>query len=133
MERQPRAEGEAYTPHERGREAISTMSAVGVQINLMHRMVPDRLQSYMGTSDTQHVGVEDKIFEHWATKYSHGFKDYCDDHADDTALIARIEGMTLTEADYEAIQEYLTQQVHGGAFFTDSELEKFINEEVTLH
>jgi hypothetical protein len=128
-----RVEGEVHIPLQRGREAISTLAAVGTQINLMHRMVPDRLQSYMGTSDSQHVGIEDKIFTLWSDKYGNGFKDFCDEHADDTALLGRIENMALTEADYEAMKEYLKADAHGGAFFTESELEKFINDEVTLH
>ena len=104
----------------RGREALSTMEALGIQITLMQSMVPDALKQYLGTSDGEHVGLEDKLFERWAGKYSIAFKDFCDENAEDVSLIERIKTNALVPEDIERMSSYMQGKDKGGLYFKDN-------------
>jgi hypothetical protein len=117
--------GEVSKPGLRGREAFTTGEVLGVQIMLMGRMVPKGLEQHLGTGDGVHVGIEDRLFERWAKKYSALFKDFCDENADNEELIMRLRTGSMTEGDAALVRAYLEDPVKqdgeiGGLYFKDS-------------
>ena len=142
MERLPRAEGEVYVPpavrefSPQARHEVPLDVANSTQLTLMNLMTPDRLKPYLGTSTGLTEGIEDAIFMKWHEKYAKKFALLCEKMAqeegdmDDADAQKRVftrlvEGRS-TPRDYEKMKEDLESE--GGTFFTDSELDDFIKE-----
>jgi len=114
----------------RGREAISIEAALAVQITLMRKMIPERLQQLVTASDGEHVSIEDELFMQWHEKYAPHFAEYCDLHGENPELISRIQNEQLTENDFQNIRMYLEDKSNGGIFFTEQEEDVFIRSKV---
>ena len=112
----------------RGREALSTQAALTTQIALMRLMIPERLKPYFEQSDGETIGIEDKLFERWAGKYSPFFNTYCDLLAENHKLFSHMENEELSMEELNQMKDFI--EVKAGALFTDSELNEFIGKEV---
>lgn len=111
-----------------GRKEIPMEAANAIQIELVRRMTPPKIQPYLtGKEDDPVLG---ELMMRFMDKYYigfNGFTEYCNLNSADRSFIERAKGAKLTDEDYEKMATFIQQPPHGKLFFKNSaEIEAFL-------
>jgi len=128
IEHQPGVGGRPESKRKR-RDEVSLESALSAQMKLIQMMAPEELRAHLSTDEND--PLVNAVGMHWMNKYAvgdfNGFAQYCNEVADD-GFMERASQQSLTEEDYDALISYLTTPPTGTPFFTNDELNAFLED-----
>lgn len=126
IEHQPGEVGRRESLRQR-RDEVGVAEALLAQKKVLEMMIPEEISAHLSTDEND--PLMDDVAMHWMNKYAigefNGFTKYCNEVASD-GFVERASRQAMNQGDYDALISFLTTAPVGRPFFTNEELNAFL-------